>query len=350
MSTVYALVDFLASPPWLFALALMLFLTTHGSRWPWTRSGGALCLAVTVVLVGGALREPSFRQSVLHPERLPVALLLLATGAVLWFEMHRSRRLDQETVQLPADDTPFERSAGSPSTTDAVVTTILILTLVVCAGLRPATLGVLADPAIRPDLAKAPWFLVGLQELTVYFDPWVAYGALPILFVAGLLGLPFLQIGAARQRTARALFLFGWLFLWLWPMAVGALLRGPDWRFFGPFEPWTTPRLEIPEATTLARVFWIHGLKTVEPTRWWIRELPGLLLIIGYFGLLPVLLARWRLTRDLFASYRDSLGTWRFTCATAWVLTVLLVPLKMYGRWLWGIGYWIHFPEWSLSF
>ena len=347
MPTFHAIVDFLASPPWLFGLALLLFLAAHGAKLPWTLSGGLAILVATAALLAAGLRDDTFRRLLFHPERFPVAVLLLATAALLWLEMHRCRGV--EGAAKPGGGESGDEPARW-STRDLVAATLLGLALITCAHLRPAPLGDLADPSQQPLSAKAPWFLVGLQELSLYFDPWVAYGALPILFLAGLLGLPFLETPTAPSRHGRALFLFGWLFLWLLPMAVGAFLRGPEWRFFGPFEPWSTSGPAIPEAVTLAQAVWTRGFHLLEPERWWLRELPGLLLLAAYFVLLPILLTRFKLTRSLLAGYRDSLGGWRFYCAAAWVLAVAAVPLKMYGRWLWGIGYWVHLPELSFSF
>ncbi len=306
-------------------------------------------LITTLIVLGSGLRDASFRHKVLHPERLPVAVLILATGAVLWLEMRRSRH--PEGALEPGEGIrSTESSTAAVTTADAIAATAVALALIACAFLQPASLGDIADPATPPALAKAPWFLVGLQELCVYFDPWFSYGALPILLVTGLLGLPFLETESAPSQARRALFLFGWLFLWLWPMAVGAFLRGPGWQLYGLLEPWSAPRPATPDALTLAQVVWVQGFHVLEPVRWWIRELPGMLILVGYFALLPMLLMRWKLTRGLFAGYRDALGSRRFYGATAWVLATMIVPLKMYGRWLWGIGYWVHLPEWSFNF
>ena len=349
MEAFKALADHLALPPWLFALALVLFLAGRGSRQPWTRSGGVIVLALTAATLGTAMSDEGFRRLILHPERLPVLVLLLSSGGVLWLEMYRFRRDVSDT----GGPTPAN---GAFTTTDAVGATAVGLALVACALLYPTTLGPLADPFSKPALVKAPWFLVGLQELQHYFDPWVPYGALPLVLLAGLLGLPYLESekpGASRRSAGyhgRSIFLFGWLFLWLWPMAVGALLRGPGWNAFGPFEPWDPARPAMAPPRAFSEIFWIQWLHMLEPVRWWIRELPGALLLGGYFVLLPMGLLRWRATRDAVAGTLESMGPLRFHAATAWVLALAIVPLKMIGRWLLDIGYWISLPELSFNF
>ncbi len=362
------LVDHLAAPPRLFTLALVLFLASRGSKLPFSRGGGMALAGLGLVLAFAGLSDAGCRRLLLHPESLPVVILVLSSSAVLWFEMRRLR--------LPGGaGTPGAAAPGAGiSTADAITATAVGLALVACTMLLPPPLGLEADPTVRPDLVKAPWFFVGLQELELYLDPWVPYLALPLLLVAGLFGLPYLRPpeggptkhsagggaterpaerpaeGGPTQHSPNSLFLFGWLLLWLWPMVAGALLRGPHWIAFGPFEVWQTSLPAPPAPRNLSEVFWLGWLRGTEPVSWWFRELPGVLLVAALFVLLPIVLRRWRITGGAFASYRKTLGTWRFRLTLAWILALMVVPLKMYGWWLWGIGYWIHVPELSFRF
>ncbi len=340
MNAVEALLDFVASPPWLFSLALILFLAGRGSRWLWSRGGGALLLVLAAALLALGLADETFRHNLLRPERLPVTVLLLSSGVLMWLEMSRTSR---GAVDEPPPDRGF-------SSADAGAATIVGLGLVACAWLFPAASGPVADPASTPDLVRVPWFLLALQELSHYFDPWVPYFALPLLFLGLLLALPWLGHEKTAQPGGRSLFLFGWLLLWLLPLAAAAFLRGPHWIAFGPFEAWDATRPPPAPPLAFSEVFWSGWLGGILPERWWLRELPGMLLLAGYFLLLPLALQRVGVTRRALESYSESLGAWRFRAALIAVLALLLVPLKMYGRWLLDIGHWIHIPELPFAF
>ena len=41
--------------------------------------------------------------------------------------------------------------------------------------------------------AKAPWYFLGLQEMLVYFDPWIAGVVMPTLIIIGLMVIPYID-------------------------------------------------------------------------------------------------------------------------------------------------------------
>jgi hypothetical protein len=44
-----------------------------------------------------------------------------------------------------------------------------------------------ASAARTPNPSKAPWYFLGLQEMLVYFDPWMAGVVAPSLIIVGLM-------------------------------------------------------------------------------------------------------------------------------------------------------------------
>src|SRR3954468_13722432 len=58
-----------------------------------------------------------------------------------------------------------------------------------------APLEELANPNVTPAVAKAPWYLVGVQEMLAYFHPPVA-GAIPIVTIfAAIMVIPYIDRG-----------------------------------------------------------------------------------------------------------------------------------------------------------
>jgi len=82
------------------------------------------------------------------------------------------------------------------------LTLLVTLLAVLLAYAAPIPLGPEADPLITPNPMKAPWYLVGLQEL-LHFHPafFVTYGVTGA-FVAFLLAMPLLPRGFAKTTVA----------------------------------------------------------------------------------------------------------------------------------------------------
>ena len=108
-----------------------------------------------------------------------------------------------------------------------------------------APLELQANPNITPNPSKAPWYFVGLQELLVYFDPWIAGVLLPNLIIVGLMAIPYIDpspkgVGyyAWKERPfANAMFLLG-IAMWFILIFIGYYCRGPNFAWFWPWESW----------------------------------------------------------------------------------------------------------------
>ena len=88
-----------------------------------------------------------------------------------------------------------------------------------------------ANPTWAPNPAKAPWYFLGLQEMLVYFDPWMAGVVLPVLNCGSYAMLILIQtlkgtaITFAERKMAVFLWSYGWLVLWIFLIIVGTFLR-----------------------------------------------------------------------------------------------------------------------------
>ena len=108
-----------------------------------------------------------------------------------------------------------------------------------------APLEELANPNASPNPAKAPWYFLGLQELLVYFDPWIAGVVLPGLILGGLAVLPYIDknpkgVGyfTIKDRPYAFWFFTYGMFIWTIMIVIGTWLRGPSWAWFWPGESW----------------------------------------------------------------------------------------------------------------
>jgi len=96
--------------------------------------------------------------------------------------------------------------------------------------------------------AKAPWYFLGLQEMLVYFDPWIAGVVMPTLIIFGLMVIPYIDtnpLGAGyytwKQRKFEiGTFLFGFIVLWISMITIGTFIRVRVGNGSGPGKPGIT--------------------------------------------------------------------------------------------------------------
>jgi len=112
---------------------------------------------------------------------------------------------------------------------------LLVMGLIVNAPLEE-----LANPNVTPEIAKAPWYFLGLQELLAYFHPSVAGALSPIFVLIGAALIPFVDRGSltafrpSDRKTTVVLFtLFCALGLVL--TFLGIFFRGPGYAFTLPW-------------------------------------------------------------------------------------------------------------------
>mgnify|MGYP006173824785 CR=1 FL=1 len=57
-----------------------------------------------------------------------------------------------------------------------------------------------ANPVDTPNPSKAPWYFLGLQEMLVYYDPWMAGVVLPT-FLPTVVGPSLAQLQSSARAT-----------------------------------------------------------------------------------------------------------------------------------------------------
>jgi hypothetical protein len=111
---------------------------------------------------------------------------------------------------------------------------LLVLGLIVNAPLEE-----LANPNVTPEIAKAPWYFLCLQELLAYFHPSVAGALAPIFIPVGAALIPFVDRGtlppsALDRKTTVVLFTL-FCALGLVVTVLGIFFRGPGYAFTLPW-------------------------------------------------------------------------------------------------------------------
>lgn len=131
-----------------------------------------------------------------------------------------------------------------------------------------------SNPNLTPNPAKAPWYFLGLQELLVYFDPWIAGVVIPVLIIVGLILIPYLDINPrgngyftfVERKYEVLIFCFGFLVLWILLIIIGVFIRGPGWLWFWPWQEWDHSKVVAQINVDLTELIGINS-----------RSLPGFL-------------------------------------------------------------------------
>jgi hypothetical protein len=200
----------------------------------------------------------------------------------------------------------------------AVALTIL---LIVWALLANAPLLEIAAESRSENPSKAPWYFVGLQELLVYFDPWIAGVMIPVAIILCLMIIPYIDTNTEGSGTyalslrkfAVINFIFGFS-MWLILIFIGYFLRGPNWSLYLPWESW-------------------EKVKPLEDHLWSLSAAAGLIFLFTYFGtfmITPVLIKK---------DFYKKCGLFRYVIVMLALSLMYFVPVKIFLRLFFNIKY-----------
>ena len=316
-----------------------------------------------------AMLDPNFYVIVAKPDNVPIVMLVFLLGYFTWLGTYQAVVNDERLEQgkPPLEKENDEKVLVWPDLVYTELVCMIALTafLILWAVLLQAPLEEPASAVKTPNPSKAPWYFLGLQEMLVYYDPWMAGVVLPSLIIVGLMAIPYIDFNKKgngyytikERRFAYLVFQIGFLELWVTLIVLGTLLRGPNWNFYGPFEYWNPYKVEALNNVNLSEMFWVLGLERDLPSApagasWWqqigaivLREAPGILLVAGYFFALPAVLGVTVL-RGFFLK----MGLIRFLVLANLLLFMASLPIKMLLRWLFNLKYLIAIPEYFLNF
>ena len=353
-----------------FSGSIFVFIAVVALReWLVKPTVGWVILNFSMVALALSMTDYDFRQIVGKADNVPIVGMLFIVGFFTWLYFARAVDNDHRTAagRPLREEEDNEKVLVWPDLVYSELICMVVLTvgLITWGILLQAPLEEAGNRAATPNPSKAPWYFLGLQEMLVYFDPWLAGVVLPSLILVGLMALPYIDFNPkgngyytfADRKFAVLTFMFGFLPLWVAMIILGTFLRGPNWNIFGFFEFWDVHKLAVLSNVNLSEYFWVYspwgnGLPVVDRSASVLsqtgtilgRELPGILLVLGYFMLLPPLMAA-----TCFRNFFHQMGFIRFMVFANLLLWMAVLPIKMVLRWTFSLKYVVAIPEWFFN-
>ncbi len=322
-----------------------------------------------LLFLGLSMPDPNFFAIVAKPDNVPIVALVFLLAFFTWLATYRAVENDRRMAngEPPLEKLDDEKVLVWPDLvyTEMICMIALSALLIFWAIWLKAPLEEPASSVKTPNPSKAPWYFLGLQEMLVYYDPWMAGVVLPSLVVAGLMAIPYIDFNKQgngyytinQRKFAYLIFQVGFLELWVTLIVLGTFLRGPNWNFFGPYEHWDPHKVQALTNVNLSEYFWQswlgRSLPQAPPNSSFmaqlgaivLRELPGILLVLGYFIALPPLMAVTFLRK-----FYQRMGFIRYMVLANLMLFMAALPIKMVLRWSFNLKYLIAIPEYFLNF
>jgi hypothetical protein len=322
-----------------------------------------------LLFLGLSMPDQNFFAIVAKADNVPIVALVFLLAFFTWLATYRAVVNDKRAEEglPPVEKLDDEKVLVWPDLvyTEMICMIALSAVLIFWAIFLQAPLEEPASSVKTPNPSKAPWYFLGLQEMLVYYDPWMAGVVLPSLIIVGLMAIPYIDFNKMgngyytikQRRFAYITFQLGFLELWVTLIVLGTLLRGPNWNFFGPYEFWDAHKVEALTNVNMSEYFWQYWLGMSMPTApqdsaWYVqlgyillREWFGIALVLGYFIALPPLMAV-----TVFRGFYQRMGFIRYMVLANLLLFMMSLPIKMVLRWTINLKYLIAIPEYFLNF
>ncbi|HJO55339.1 MAG TPA: cytochrome C [Candidatus Scalindua sp.] len=195
-----------------------------------------------------------------------------------------------------------------------------------------------SDPSVTPNPAKAPWYFLGLQEMLVYFDPWIAGVIFPSLIVMGLMAVPYIDVNPKgngyytfKERWFAILtFCFGFHILWILLIIVGVFMRGPGWLWFWPWQEWDAHRIVADANYDLTQFIGVDSKSLLGSVIG-----GGVITVYFFLGMvIPFLFLKVTGNRTL-----EKLGIVRYSLVAFLFLSMMGLPIKVFLKLIFHLKY-----------
>src|SRR5882672_1666339 len=184
MGFVKSAINAIADPRLFFMLAIVALIVLVWKREQIAHKsfGYALFGVLTLFFVFGAF-DANFRLIMTKPDNVPIVGLIFLLVFFVWYSIREGVINDR---RISAGKGPIEKEESDRvwvwpdlGYTELISLSRCSVVLIAWSIFLKAPLEQPANPANTPNPSKAPWYFLGLQEMLVYFDPWLAGVVLP---------------------------------------------------------------------------------------------------------------------------------------------------------------------------
>ena len=290
------------------------------------------------------------------PDNVPIVLLLFVVPFYTWYGLRQAHANDRLIAQLEADPAlakthhrktqPWKPGWAKEVHVwpfllriELLATIIVTVILMVWSITLNAPLEEPSNPTLTMNPSKAPWYFLGLQEMLVYFDPWIAGVIMPSLIIVGLMVVPYIDANPLgngyytykQRKFAIWTFIFGFIILWVSMIVIGTLIRGPGWMWFWPGMTWDHNRLIFEINRDLPDIFGITG--RIGKIIFGAIVVGGYCLVAGF--LIHKLITSTPFNRKIYAR----MSVLQYAVMQMFLVIMLALPVKILARLIGRIKY-----------
>src|SRR5437868_8528505 len=240
------IINALTAPYYLItAAAIFLLFSLKYPHKFYTNKSAAIVFGAMFLFLALSVLDQEFRKIVTKPDNVPIVGMLFLVPFFTWFSMREAVRNDQRNAEgkpLIEQEETADKVLTWPDLvyTELICMVVLTVILIGWSMALQAPLEEPANPSSSPNPSKAPWYFLGLQEMLVYFDPWLAGVVFPGLIIVGLMAIPYIDTNPKgngyftlkERRWEITTFLFGFLILWILLVFLGMFLLCSYWNLF----------------------------------------------------------------------------------------------------------------------
>jgi hypothetical protein len=295
------------------------------------------------------------------PDNIPITALLFLIPFYTWYALKQAFATDRLITQLEGDPAlakthhrkvfPWKQGWDREVHTwpylmriEFLAAIMVTFILMVWSITLNAPLEEPSNPTLTMNPSKAPWYFLGLQEMLVYFDPWIAGVVMPTLIIVGLMAIPYIDVNPLgngyytykQRKFAIWAFVFGFLILWVTMIIVGTFIRGPGWMWFWPTQTWDHNRLVFEVNRDLHD---IAPFSWIVPRHWIPIALFGGAVTLGFLVLSGYLMHKLCMATAFSRKIYRRMTLLQIITLHSLMILMFSLPVKMAARLLFRLKY-----------